>query len=95
MTNIHAFSDIHNLQWVSVPNTSALNLLHSPAVNTGPPKFAQSNPPLTATPHISQLTRLLMGKTLLLAQGFGQHPWLDERMAGWRVLAEAADQLVH
>ena len=77
------------------PNTSAFKLFHSTAVNPGPPKFAQSNPPLTATPQIFQLTRLLMGKTLLLAQGSGKQSQLDVEVAGWRSLAEAADQLVH
>ena len=75
------------------PNTSAFKLFHSTAVNPGPPKFAMSNPPLTAT-H-PQLTRLLMGKSPLLAQRLGQHSWLDVEVAGWRLLAEAADQLVH
>ena len=93
MTNIHAFSDTNNLQLVIDPNTSAFNLLHSPAVNPGPPKFAMSNPPLTAT-H-PQLTRLLMGKSPLLAQRLRQHSWLDVEVAGWRLLAEAADQLLH
>ena len=83
-------------QMIIDPNISALKLFHSPAVNPGPPKFAMSNPPLTATHPIPQLTRLLMGKSpLLLVQGFGQLLWLDVEVAGWRLLAEAADQLVH
>ena len=96
LTNIHAFSYIHYLQMVIDPNTSVFKLFHSPAVNPGPPKFAMSNPPLTATHPIPQLTRFLMGKSpLLLVQRFGQSSWLDAEVAGWRLLAEAADQLVH